>query len=111
MRQHNFKVGQNNEPVIKIRARKRAVNPSYDLTGKTFAFYVKDSSETLDDDAFAVYRLDAGITVPDPSTGEILVQITQAATADSGSFFYHFDMIDGTRSVTRLYGEWQVRDV
>jgi hypothetical protein len=109
---HNLKLGRNNEPILRFRARIRAANPVYDVSGKGFALYVKVSNDDDDVDAIAVYtNANGGITVPDPTAGEILVQVTNAATAEAGSFFYHFDMIEGTRPVTVLYGEWLVRGV
>jgi len=110
----NLEVGQNNEPTIKFRVRRRnstGVTP-YDLTGKGVKLVVKASSSTSDSQAKAVVsNTEGGISVPEPTNGEILIHVPIAATEQAGKFFYHLDLVTAGKATTELYGGFIVRNL
>lgn len=114
MKQRNLQFGQNNEPTVKFRATRRTptgVQP-LDLTGKAVKCVVKLTRGTPDSEAKAVMgTVEGGVSVPTPTSGEILLHVSLASTDEPGRYFYHLDLIEGGKAVTVLFGVWFVREL
>ncbi len=114
MKRVNLEVGQNNEPTIKFRVRRKSISgvTPFDLTDKGIVMVIKASTTTSDAQAKAnVSTTEGGISVPNPTNGEILIHVPLAATKDAGKFFYHLDLVTAGKATTELYGGFIVRNL
>jgi BppU N-terminal domain len=105
-----LKVQEGNEPLLTITAQKRnpdgTVSP-YDLTGATVTMYVKATKDTPDGSPMATYTA----TITDAVNGKFTIQLSTAATANPGTFWYKINAVSATHPQTLQHGDFIVENV
>jgi len=105
-----LKVQEGNEPLLTITAQKRNPDGStspFDLTGSTVTMYVKGNADIADGSAIATYTG----SISDAPNGKFSVQVTTAATATPGRYFYKINSVIAAHPQTLQHGDLIVENV
>lgn len=105
-----LKVQEGNEPLLTITAQKRNPDGStspFDLTGSAVTMYVKATKNTADGSAMATITA----TITDAPNGKFTVQVTTAATANPGVYWYKINSVIAAHPQTLQHGDFIVENV
>lgn len=80
-----------------------------DLTGFTPTAYLK-SAATVADDTGLSYTIDSGISVINPSLGQLEWDIPHADLATAAIMWWRLDLMDGSGNIfTSMYGPFTIK--
>lgn len=110
-----LKVQEGNEPLLEVTAQKRLANATlapFNLAGASITMTVKATRDTADGSAIATYSTGSGtIIITDAPNGSFTVQLSTAATAATGLYFYKVNATTGGHPQTLMHGDFLVENV